>query len=35
MLRALKMRAIGPDPVAHPVWLGRNEVLRSQFEVGV
>lgn len=31
VLRALKMRAIGPDPVAHPVWLGRNEVLRSQF----
>jgi hypothetical protein len=31
VLRHLKMRAGGPDPVAHPVWLGRNEVLRSTF----
>jgi predicted deacylase len=31
VLRHLKMRAGGPDPVAHPVWLGRNEVLRSSF----
>ncbi len=31
VLRALKMRPDGPDPVAHPVWLGRNEVLRSRF----
>jgi len=31
VLRHLKMRAGGPDPVAHPVWLGRNEVLRSRF----
>jgi hypothetical protein len=31
VLRHLKMRAGGPDPVAHPVWLGRNEVLRSAF----
>ena len=31
VLRHLRMRAGGPDPVAHPVWLGRNEVLRSTF----
>jgi len=31
VLRHLKMRASGPDPVAHPVWLGRNEVLRTSF----
>jgi predicted deacylase len=31
VLRQLKMRAEGPEPVAHPVWLGRNEVLRSRF----
>jgi hypothetical protein len=31
VLRHLGMRADGPPPVAHPVWLGRNEVLRSQF----
>jgi hypothetical protein len=31
VLRHLKMRAGGPDAVAHPVWLGRNEVLRSSF----
>ena len=29
VLRHLGMRAEGPDPVAHPVWLGRNEVLLS------
>jgi len=31
VLKHLGMRAEGPDPVAHPVWLGRNEVLRSGF----
>ena len=31
VLRHLGMRADGPPPVAHPVWLGRNEVLRSTF----
>lgn len=31
VLTHLGMRADGPAPVAHPVWLGRNEVLRSQF----
>ena len=31
VLRHLKMRAGGPDPVAHPIWLGRNEVLRTSF----
>jgi hypothetical protein len=31
VLRHLKMRPDGPEPVAHPVWLGRNEVLRSGF----
>jgi hypothetical protein len=31
VLKHLKMRAEGPDPVAHPVWLGRNEVLRASF----
>ena len=31
VLRHLGMRADGPLPVANPVWLGRNEVLRSQF----
>jgi len=31
VLKHLGMRADGPDPVAHPVWLGRNEVLRSGF----
>jgi len=30
VLRHLKMADAGPDPVVHPVWLGRNEVLRSQ-----
>lgn len=29
VLRLLKMRDGGPAPVAHPVWLGRNEVLRA------
>lgn len=31
VLKHLGMRAEGPDPVANPVWLGRNEVLRSGF----
>ena len=31
VLKHLGMRADGPPPVAHPVWLGRNEVLRSGF----
>jgi hypothetical protein len=31
VLKHLGMRADGPPPVAHPVWLGRNEVLRSAF----
>jgi hypothetical protein len=31
VLRHLKMRSEGPPPVAHPVWLGRNEVLRTRF----
>jgi hypothetical protein len=31
VLKHLGMRADGPDPVAHPVWLGRNEVLRSGY----
>jgi len=31
VLKHLKMRAEGPDPVTHPVWLGRNEVLRAGF----
>ena len=31
VLKHLKMRADGPDPVAHPIWLGRNEVLRAKF----
>jgi predicted deacylase len=29
LLRHLRMRPTGPMPVAHPVWIGRNEVLRS------
>lgn len=29
VLRHLRMRDHGPEPVAHPVWLGRNEVLRA------
>jgi len=31
VLKHLKMRTGGPDPVAQPVWLGRNEVLRAGF----
>lgn len=31
VLKRLGMRTDGPPPVAHPVWLGRNEVLRSAF----
>lgn len=30
VLRHLKMRATGPDPVAKPVWIGQNEVLRAK-----
>jgi uncharacterized protein len=29
LLRQLKMRPTGPDPVDHPVWIGRNEVITS------
>lgn len=29
LLRHLKMRAEGPDPVSRPVWIARSEVLRS------
>jgi hypothetical protein len=31
VLKHLKMKSDGPDPVQHPVWLGRNEVLRTKF----
>lgn len=31
VLKHLEMRNGGPDPVAYPIWLGRNEVLRSKF----
>jgi hypothetical protein len=31
VMKHLGMRADGPAPVAHPIWLGRNEVLRSAF----
>jgi predicted deacylase len=31
VLRHLKMRAEGPEPVSQAVWLGPNEVLRSRF----
>jgi hypothetical protein len=31
VLLHLKMAADGPPPVEHPVWLGRNEVLRSNY----
>jgi uncharacterized protein len=30
VLKHLKMQASGPEPVKNPVWIGRNEVLRSQ-----
>jgi hypothetical protein len=30
VLKHLKMRAAGPDPVEHPVFLGRNLVINSQ-----
>jgi uncharacterized protein len=29
VLKHLKMRATGPEPLAHPVYLGRNQVLTS------
>lgn len=29
VMRHLKMRPDGPEPVAHPVWIGRSEVLTS------
>jgi hypothetical protein len=29
LMRSLGMTATGPDPVAHPWWIGRNEVLRA------
>jgi predicted deacylase len=29
VLRHLKMRTTGPEPVTNPVWIGRNEVLTS------
>jgi predicted deacylase len=29
LLRHLGMRADGPSPVDHPIWIGRNEVLRA------
>ncbi len=29
VLRQLKMRQTGPEPVTNPVWIGRNEVLTS------
>jgi predicted deacylase len=31
LLKLLKMRSTGPNPVGQPIWLGRNEVLRSKF----
>jgi predicted deacylase len=31
LLKHLKMRAEGPEPVSHPVILERSEVLRSNF----
>ena len=31
VLRHLKMRADGPGPAEHPVYIGRNEVLRAGF----
>lgn len=29
VMRHLKMRATGPDPVAHPIWIERSEVITS------
>lgn len=29
VMRQLKMRATGPDPVAHPIWIERSEVITS------
>lgn len=29
LMRHLKMRATGPEPVAHPIWIERGEVLTS------
>jgi hypothetical protein len=29
VLKYLKMRPTGPDPVANPVWIGRNQVITS------
>jgi predicted deacylase len=31
LMRYLKMRSGGPEPLAYPVWLGRNQVLTSGF----
>ncbi len=31
LMRFLKMRAGGPEPLGQPVWLGRNQVLTSGF----
>ena len=31
VLKHLRMRVEGPDPLVNAVWLGRNEVLRSKF----
>jgi len=30
-LKLLGMRATGPDPTAHPIWIDRSEVLTSKF----
>jgi predicted deacylase len=30
VMKHLKMTATGPDPVANPIWIGRNEVLTSK-----
>ena len=32
LMRHLKMRATGPEPVAHPIWIERGEVLTSDEE---
>lgn len=29
VMRCLKMRATGPDPVAHPIWIARAQVVNS------